>query len=83
MLKIFNNTLIFVIVIQIVFSFFYSSEIITQNNQLYENQQQHQTLKLEQQILEKNFSDLTSLHYLNQLDNFQNSIFIKETVNLQ
>lgn len=81
--KIFNFIFIFVIVIQIVFSFFYSSEIITQNNQLYENQQQHQVLKIEQQILEKKFFDLTSLYHLDQLGDYQNSTFIKNTINLQ
>lgn len=81
--KIFNFIFILVIIIQITFSFFYSSEIITQNSRLYENQEKYQILKIEQQILEKKFSDLTSLNYLNQLNNPQNSVFIKNTLNLQ
>lgn len=80
--KIFNLIFISVIIIQVVFSFFYSSEIITQNNQLYENQQQYQILKIEQQILEKKHSELTSLYHLDQLNDFKNSTFIKNTINL-
>lgn len=55
-----------IILFQIIFSFFYSSEIINQNNNLYQNQQEYQKLKIEKQNLEKNFSDLSSIYHLSQ-----------------
>jgi len=83
MTKILNIILIFVIITQILFSFFYSSEIITQNNQLYQNQQLYQELKIDKQILEKRFSDLTSLQYLQNLESSQGLIFLQNKINLQ
>lgn len=83
MLKTFNLILVSAIIIQIIFSFFYSSEIITQNNNLYENQQQHQSLKLEKQTLEKKLSDYISIYKLNQENNYQNLSFIKQKIDLR
>lgn len=82
MVKIINLTLIIVVVLQIFFSFFYSSDIITQNSQLYQNQQQYQELKIKQQILEKEFTQLTSLNYLNELEDSQQLIFLKNKIEL-
>lgn len=83
MVKVINLTLIIILVLQIFFSFFYSSNIITQNNQLYENQQQYQELKIKQQILEKQFTDLTSLYFLDRLEDSQQLIFLKNKINIQ
>jgi type II secretory pathway component PulJ len=83
MVKIINPILIVVIFLQIIFSFFYSSDIITQNNQLYQNQQQYQELKIEQQVLEKEFTQLTSLDHLSQLEDSQQLIFLKNKIELQ
>lgn len=83
MLKTFNLILVSAIIIQIIFSFFYSSEIITQNNNLYENQQQYQSLKLEKQTLEKKLSDYISIYKLNQENNYQNLSFIKQKIDLR
>jgi len=62
--KHFTYILFAIITIQIVFSFFYSSEILNQNSQLYQNQLKYQNLKIENQSLEKNFTDLTSINQL-------------------
>lgn len=71
--------LFFIIVLfQIIFSFFYSSEIINQNNTLYQNQQEYQKLKIEKQNIEKNFSDLSSIYHLNQ--EASGSSIIKEKI---
>jgi len=83
MTKILNIILIFVIIIQIFFSFFYSSDIITQNDQLYQNQQLYQELKIDKQILEKRFSDLSSLKYLQNLQDSQGLIFLQNKIKLQ
>jgi len=47
--------------IQIFFSFIYSSEIINQNNILYNNQQQLEKIKIKNIFLQKEFAQLNSL----------------------
>lgn len=81
--KIFNYLLFSVVLFQILFSFFYSSEIITQNNNLYQNQQEYQRLKIEKQNLEKNFSDLSSINRLIQENQTTNLNFINQKINLK
>jgi len=81
--KIFSYILFTVIFIQILFSFFYSSEIINQNSNLYQNQQEYQKLKLEKQDLEKTFSDLSSIYRLTKENQNTNLFFIKQTINLK
>jgi len=49
------------IVSQVLFSFYYSSEIINQNNLISENETALQSLKIENQDLEKKFTSATSL----------------------
>jgi len=83
MSKIFNYILFTSILIQILFSFFYSSEIINQNNQLYQNQQEYQELKIENQNLEKNFSNLNSIYHLVQENQNKNLNFINQKINLK
>jgi len=53
------------IVVQILFSFYYSSNIVNQNNQLDENKQKYQQLKIEISEAKKQLSQLTSIdHFL-------------------
>lgn len=81
--KTFSYIFFAVILIQILFSFFYSSEIINQNNYLYQNQQKYQELKLEKQKLEKTFSDLSSINRLVEENQNTNLFLIKQTINLK
>lgn len=67
---------------QICFSFYYSSEIVNQNNYLNKNQSKLQTLKKENQEKEIKLSNLTSLNYLQKTINFTNLIPIKKEINL-
>lgn len=81
--KHFTYILVVIITIQIVFSFFYSSEILNQNGQLYQNQLDYQKLKIENQSLEKKFTDLTSINQLIIEQQKQPFIYINERVNLK
>ncbi|MFA5532559.1 MAG: hypothetical protein WDA13_03105 [Candidatus Shapirobacteria bacterium] len=81
--KIFSYFLLSIVLFQIIFSFFYSSEIITQNNTLYQNQQDYQKLKIENQNLEKTFSDLSSIHRLVENNQNTNLLFINQKINLK
>jgi hypothetical protein len=68
---------------QILFSFYYSSEIINQNNIINQNQINLQSLKITNQELEKQFTSLTSLNQIHLLIDQKNYINLKETLNLQ
>ncbi len=81
--KYFTYILVVIISIQIVFSFYYSSEIINQNSQLYQNQIEHQKLKIETQGLEKKFTDMTSINYLYLEQQKKPLIYIDQKVNLK
>lgn len=81
--KYFTYILVFIISIQIIFSFYYSSEIINQNTQLYQNQIEHQKLKIEAQSLEKKFTDMTSINYLYLEQQKKPLIYIDQKVNLK
>lgn len=65
MSKIFTVIIILSLIIQIFFSFFYSNEILTQNNQLNQTQSEINKTSLRLEILQKQASDLTSIQYLN------------------
>ncbi len=53
------------IIVQIIFSFYYSSNIVNQNNQLDENKQKYQQLIIEIAETKKQIASLTSIqHYL-------------------
>lgn len=56
--------ILFLFILQISFSIFYSSEIITQNNIYYENQVKLESLKENNQALTNELSRLTSMNYL-------------------
>lgn len=81
--KYFTYILVFIISIQIIFSFYYSSEIINQNTQLYQNQLEYQKLKIETQSLEKNFTDLTSINRLYLEQQKKSLIYIDQKINLK
>ena len=63
--KFFITIIISCLIIQILFSFFYSSQILTQNNQLNQNQTEINQLSIEVENLQKNASDLSSINHLN------------------
>ena len=71
------------IIAQVLFSFYYSSEIINQNNLINKNQIDLQSLKIENQELEKSLSLLTSLDQIQILIGQKNYIDLKENLNLQ
>ncbi|MDD2483093.1 MAG: hypothetical protein PHE32_02160 [Candidatus Shapirobacteria bacterium] len=75
--------LFILIACQILFSFYYSSEIINQNNSINKNQSSLQSLKIANQELKKQFTSLTSLSQIQTLINQKNYINLKETLNLQ
>lgn len=66
MSKTFTAIIIVSAILQIVFSFFYSSSIIIQNNQLDENITELNQLKIETEIIEKEVADLSSIKKINQ-----------------
>jgi len=82
------NKLFFIIIftlitIQIFFSFYYSSEIINQNNLINKNQTILNSLKIENKELEKQFTSLSSLNYLQNIINQKDYINLKNNFNLQ
>ena len=75
---------LFVLIIsQVFFSFYYSSEIINQNNLINKNQIYLHSLKLENQELEKKLSYLTSINQIQTLINEKKYINLKNNLNLQ
>jgi hypothetical protein len=71
------------IITQVIFSFYYSSEIINQNNLINQNQNALQILKIKNQELEKKLATLSSLTIIESTVNSKNYINLKETLNLQ
>ena len=65
MSKFFTAIIITSLIGQIVFSFLYSNEIITQNSQLDQFQSEIEINSLEIEKLQKQASDLTSIKHLN------------------
>jgi cell division protein FtsL len=63
--KIFTTIIIVSLITQIIFSFFYSNEILTQNNQLDQLQSEIKINSLEIEKLQKQDSDLSSINHLN------------------
>ena len=80
--KIFTGLIILSLITQIIFSFFYSSQILTQNSQLDQIQTQlnQSSLKLEQ--LQKQEADLSSIKHLNQSTPSATLQFMKQSINL-
>jgi len=71
------------IIIQVIFSFFYSSEIINQNNLINQNQTNLQSIKIKNQELEKELATLSSLYIIEVTASQKNYKNLKETINLQ
>lgn len=70
------------IIIQVSFSFYYSSEIITQNNLINQNHLILEDLKIQKQDLEINLSKLTSLTSLETPINQRGYINLIKEINL-
>lgn len=66
MSKIFTLAIILSLVVQIGFSFYYSNDILGQNSQLNQYQTEFDKLKLDIELTEKQFSDLSSINKINQ-----------------
>lgn len=75
--------LFILIVSQVLFSFYYSSEIINQNNLIDKNQIVLQSLKIENQELVQKTTSLTSLNQIQILVDQKNYINLKNNLNLQ
>ena len=75
--KSFFFILFFLILCQVTFSFYYSSEIINQNNQINQNETLLETLKIENQELEKQLATISSLEYL------QNHLYQKNYIKIE
>ena len=71
------------IIIQVIFSFFYSSEIINQNNLINQNQTILESLKIKNQELEKELATLSSLSRIEATASQKNYKNLKEIINLQ
>jgi len=71
------------IIIQVIFSFFYSSEIINQNNLINQNQTNLQFIKIKNQELEKELATLSSLYRIEATASQKNYKNLKEKINLQ
>lgn len=83
MSKIFTNIIIFSLVIQIVFSFFYSNEIMIQNGQLNQVQTKINQTSLEVEYLQKKSADLNSINHLNLSTSSASLKFIDQSLNLK
>ncbi len=75
--------LFLLIISQVLFSFFYSSEIINQNNLINKNQTVLETLEIENQDLEEKFASASSLRQIQNSISQKNYINLKEKLNLQ
>lgn len=80
--KIFGSVTILIVIAQILFSFYYSSEIINQNNYLNSSQTKLDLLKTNNQELENQLTKITSLNYLQPIIQSKNLIPIKQEINL-
>lgn len=75
--------LFLLIIIQVIFSFYYSSEIINQNNLINKNQIILKKLEIENQDLEEKFASASSLKQIQNSISQKNYINLKEKLNLQ
>lgn len=81
--KPFFLVLFLLIIVQVLFSFYYSSEIITQNSLINKNQAILETLEIENQDLEEKFASASSLKQIESSVTQKNYINLKEKLNLQ
>lgn len=82
MSKFFTGLIILSAVFQIIFSFFYSSEIITYNNQLDQYQTEVNQLKLELESVEKSMADVSSIKNIEQSSSSAKIQNITKTIKL-
>lgn len=80
--KKFLYLLVFVLLIQILFSFYYSGEIINQNNVLNENQTKYTFLKNENQLLQKELAILTSINSLKNQTASYSFVLIQQSLDI-
>lgn len=81
--KPFFLVLFLLIIVQVLFSFYYSSEIISQNNLINKNQLILEALEIENQELEEKVASASSLRQLQNSISQKNYINLKEKLNLQ
>jgi predicted PurR-regulated permease PerM len=79
--KIFVGLISIILLAQILFSFFYSSNIITQNSKLIENQTKYNSLRLEVESLEQQVADINSIKNISSKTADKNLQFIKNSLN--
>lgn len=70
-------TTILIVFIQFLFSFYYSSEIINQNNLSYKYQIEYQQLKITNQDFEQQLATFNSINYLSKNLNLTDYSLIK------
>jgi cell division protein FtsL len=70
------------LITQIIFSFFYSSQILTQNNQLNQTQSNINQISLEIEKLQKQVSDLSSINFLTQSTPSASLKFINQSLTI-
>lgn len=75
--------LFLLIIIQVLFSFYYSSEIINQNNLVNKNQTVLEALEINNQNLKEKFASASSLKQIKSSTDQKNYINLKEKLNLQ
>jgi hypothetical protein len=68
---------ILILFIQFLFSFYYSSEIINQNNLSYKYQTEYQQLKITNQDFKQRLATFNSINYLSQNLNLTDYSLIK------
>ncbi len=71
------------LIFQIIFSFYYSSEIVSQNEILNNNLKLFEKFQKENKILEKKLSQITSIKTLSTFAQQKNYQFIKKTINCE
>ena len=74
--------LIFGLLIQVLFSFYYSGEIINQNNILNQNQIKYDSLNNSNQSLQKNLSILTSISNIKSKTASQSFVLIQQSLDI-
>jgi cell division protein FtsL len=82
MSKIFIFIISLCLITQIIFSFFYSSQILTQNNQLNQTQSNINQISLEIEKLQKQVSDLSSINFLTQSTPSASLKFINQSLTI-
>ncbi len=80
--RFFVIVLVLSVIFQLTFSIYYSSEIINQNNNYYQNQIKLEELKEQHQILENRLSQITSINHLQQQVLKLNLVPISQHINL-